>query len=279
MVPREQPLERFAQIHQQVPAVRNLNRPRRALASAIGVGASPIATENLHARMILQPGGERLAGPFRQQIDDGMPFLVKQDGAVGPTALPGPVVHSQDAGRCFLGQRQRAHEPQERHPAHRPTEGSTQASSGPTTEYHPNTLQGSAENGAPASVAPDKRGGLFGERLLWTGASAEEAADAEVDDDLPAAQRFVGDAPDVAAVDPARATPAGWAVGCRRSAVSLNMNNTVEHQQTLNPQTSEVRKQDSKLQQWPSSAPPQWAEHEKVYRIVAHRFTKSVPEP
>jgi hypothetical protein len=57
------------------------------------------------------------------------------------------------------------------------------------------------------------------------------------------------------------------------------MDNTVEHQQALNPEAGEVRKQDRKLQWTSSRAPPQWSEYEQVYRILAPRFTKSVPEP
>lgn len=249
MATGEQPLERFAQIHQQVPTVRDLDRPGRALARAFGISASPIATEDLDARMILQPGGERCGGSLRQYINHLMAFLVDQDGAVGATALTGPVIHPQHAGYCRRGQRQRAHQPQKRHPADLPAKTSTQASAGPTAEGQPNALQGRAEDGAAASVALNKRGCLFGERRFWTGAAAaEEAADAEVHDDLPAAQRFVGDAPDIAAVDSTGTTPTGWAAGGDRRPPSFQMDDVVDDEQSLDPQPGKVREEDRELQ-------------------------------
>ena len=47
----------IAEITQQVPAVRNLDRFRRALADAIGVGTSTVARHNLDPRMLTKPIG------------------------------------------------------------------------------------------------------------------------------------------------------------------------------------------------------------------------------
>jgi hypothetical protein len=63
-----------------------------------------------------------------------------------------------------------------------------------------------------------------------------------VDRRIAATERLVCDPAAVAAVDPVEAMPTGWAAGRRRSSVSLDMHNTVKHQQALDPQTSEVWK-------------------------------------
>jgi hypothetical protein len=62
-----------------------------------------------------------------------------------------------------------------------------------------------------------------------------------VDHHRAAAQRFVPDLAGVAAVDPARTPPAGWAAGRGSPSMRSNMDNIVKHQQALDPQTSEVR--------------------------------------
>jgi hypothetical protein len=47
----------IAEITQQVPAVRNLDCFRRALADPIGVGTSTVARHNLDPRMLTKPIG------------------------------------------------------------------------------------------------------------------------------------------------------------------------------------------------------------------------------
>jgi hypothetical protein len=156
----------------------------------------------------------------------------------------------------------------------------TQARSWTAAQRYADLLENPGQWRAASGVPAGQRERLLGEGSFRARPSAtEESPHPQVDPHWAATQRFVRDLASVAAMDLAGATPAGWAVGRRRSSVGFNMDNIVDHQQTLNPQTSEVRKQEREVQQRPSSAPPQWPEHEKVYRILASRFTKSVPEP
>jgi hypothetical protein len=108
--------------------------------------------------------------------------------------------------------------------------------------------------------------------------ATEESTNTKVNQHGAATHWFARNPAAIAAVDPAGAAAAGWAAGRRCASMGFNVDNTVQHQQTLNPQTLEMWKQHRKLQQRPSSAPPRVPEHEKIYWILAPRFTKSVPE-
>jgi hypothetical protein len=94
-----------------MPAVGNLDRARSPTTGAVGVGTGAIAAEELHPRVRLEPTRERGGRALRQQIDDGMPFLVDQDRPVRAAPLAGPVVDAEHANRRHLWERQSAHQP------------------------------------------------------------------------------------------------------------------------------------------------------------------------
>ena len=52
-------LERLSQVDQDMPAVGNLGRTGSPATGAVGVRAGAITAENLHPRMLLEPGRER----------------------------------------------------------------------------------------------------------------------------------------------------------------------------------------------------------------------------
>ena len=56
----EHPAQRIAAVAQQMPPVGDLDGLRRPLAGALGVGAGPIAHDDLDRRMVLEPRGQGL---------------------------------------------------------------------------------------------------------------------------------------------------------------------------------------------------------------------------
>ena len=110
-----------AEVAQQVPAVRDLDRARGAAADAVGVGAGAVAGDDFDARVRLQPPRQRLGPPVGQQVHNAAPLEVHEDGPVAMAAAPGPIVHRQHArgwrrpgrrpGRLSLGP---ARHPQQR---------------------------------------------------------------------------------------------------------------------------------------------------------------------
>ena len=90
---------RLAEVAEQVPSVRHPYSVRRSLSRALRIGASPVAGDDLHARMALQPIRQGAQGAARQQVDRSISLQVQQNGAVPTASAPSPVVDPECAGR------------------------------------------------------------------------------------------------------------------------------------------------------------------------------------
>lgn len=69
LVTGEQLTQRIAEIAQEMPPIRHLDRIRRALANAVGVGSRPIAGDDLDPGVGLQPRGHGVGLTVTQQVD------------------------------------------------------------------------------------------------------------------------------------------------------------------------------------------------------------------
>src|SRR5207247_1208952 len=69
-------------IRAEMEAVRDLDRIRRTLLAALGVGTSAIADNDLDAGMAAQPIGEDLSSAVVEKVNRAMRFQIKQQGAV-----------------------------------------------------------------------------------------------------------------------------------------------------------------------------------------------------
>jgi hypothetical protein len=98
----------------QVPAVGDLQRGRRSLPGALGVGAGAVAADHLGAGMGLQPGGEGGGVAVGQQVDRAAGGHVDQHRAVVVAAAEGEVVHAKHRDRLDLGVGQGADQAQQR---------------------------------------------------------------------------------------------------------------------------------------------------------------------
>src|SRR4051812_50010659 len=75
-------------------------------AGAVGVGAGPIADDDLDRRMIPQPRGQGLALPIGQQLDPAPALEITQDRAGVAALAPGPVIdpeHTRRERRIEIG--------------------------------------------------------------------------------------------------------------------------------------------------------------------------------
>ena len=75
----EHTAQRITAVAQQMPPVGDLNGLRRPLAGAVGVGAGPIADDDLDRRMIPQPRGQGLGRAVGQQVDAAPALEITQD--------------------------------------------------------------------------------------------------------------------------------------------------------------------------------------------------------
>jgi hypothetical protein len=117
----------LSHIAEQMPAIGHLNGLRSSIPAAVGVGSRTIPRNDHHARMGLEPGGDRARLAIRQQIDDLVVREIDQDGAVAVAFAVRSVVQPQNrrrrAGWCRCAQDQ----PQKRVRADRDGQAAGQA--------------------------------------------------------------------------------------------------------------------------------------------------------
>ena len=103
MIPVKQPLDSFAHIGEQVPAVSYLYRIGCTAGYPVCVGGRAIAANDLDPWMLLEPNRQCVSSTIRQEIHRTSPLQVHEDGAICPALLPGPIVYAQDPWRyCVL---------------------------------------------------------------------------------------------------------------------------------------------------------------------------------
>ena len=93
----EHAAERITAVAQQMPPVGDLNGLRRSLAGALGVGAGPIADDDLDRRMVLEPRGQGLGRAIGQQVDPAPALEITEDRAV--VAALAPVINAEHPRR------------------------------------------------------------------------------------------------------------------------------------------------------------------------------------
>lgn len=85
-----------AEITQQVITIEDMLGLRRADAGALGEDVGAVASDDLDARMGVQPRGDAPGVTVGQEIEDGVTFEVDDHGAVAAPAPLGPLVDADD---------------------------------------------------------------------------------------------------------------------------------------------------------------------------------------
>ena len=80
-----------------MPPIGDLDGPRRPLAGALGVGAGPIADDDLDRRMVLEPRGQGPGRAVGQQVDAAPALEITEDRAV--VAALAPVIDPENTRR------------------------------------------------------------------------------------------------------------------------------------------------------------------------------------
>src|SRR3954465_9348197 len=68
------------------------------LAGSLGVGAGPIADDDLDRRMVLEPRGQGLGRAVGQQVDAAPALEITEDRAVVAALAPRPVIDAEATG-------------------------------------------------------------------------------------------------------------------------------------------------------------------------------------
>ena len=104
-MPGQTAFEGFSGVDEQMKAVSNLRRLRRAQTGASGIVAATVTANDLNLGMLTAPGGKGLLGTVGQQINDAMPFQIEQNRARAMTPSEGEVIHAQNRDGGNTGQR------------------------------------------------------------------------------------------------------------------------------------------------------------------------------
>ena len=227
MRPGQPTLEHLPHVGQQVPAVGDLRRPRRAQDDAARVLGRAVAGDHLDPRPAPQPVGQHLGGPVGEQVQHAAALQVHQDGAVRAPLAHRPVVHAHDARRLLLGQRQAPDQTQHRVRARRHGQALKQARTAFAPERHPDPPLGLGQPAGAARVGSEQLGQALGEGAPSAGrVAAVKPAHAQVDPERPPERGQIGRAPPITAVHgPARA-PAIWAAAAGPRAVRGDVEET-----------------------------------------------------
>src|SRR5215470_894493 len=94
----EESLDRICHIRTQVPTVGDLNCRRSALPRTVSICAGAITANELHSRILLEPGRQRRRFPVRKEINRRAPLKVHQNRAVTLPFVLRPVIDSDDFG-------------------------------------------------------------------------------------------------------------------------------------------------------------------------------------
>ena len=101
---RKHALERFTEVLEELQAVSHVNGCGRATGRPVGIRRRPVAADDGHARMLLQPGGKAISGAVRQQINRLTAFQIDQDGTKHLALAQRKGIHAQHARRRRDGQ-------------------------------------------------------------------------------------------------------------------------------------------------------------------------------
>ena len=91
-------VEGCGQVLPQVKAVGHLDRVWGTLRGPVRIGSGALAGDHAHTGRALEPEGEGLGLPIRQEGQRAPPFTVEQHGAIGLACLVGPVVDAEYLG-------------------------------------------------------------------------------------------------------------------------------------------------------------------------------------
>src|SRR6266851_8758869 len=150
-------------------AVRDLERLRGALPRALRIGTRPIAGDDLHTRMRLEPLRHRHGRALWQEGDGLAALQVDEERAIGVAFPQRPVIHAQHPGRGGLWLWLPAQQAQERVPTHPHVPRVTEAYPGFPAQRH---AEGEEALGQPQGAARPggrHRGQTLGEDAARTG--------------------------------------------------------------------------------------------------------------
>jgi hypothetical protein len=97
MLASKKALQGFIKILQNVPAIRNLHRVRRAIRDSFGVSARSIPSDDFDPRVSFEPLGKCGLFAIRQQLNGAAALKVNQNRPVTSSTAKGEVINPKHA--------------------------------------------------------------------------------------------------------------------------------------------------------------------------------------
>ncbi len=172
------PDEHLAEIVEQVPAVRDLDRTGRAFRDRAGVLGRAVACDDLDARVSAEPRCDGRRRPVWEQVNWPPRFEVDQDRAPGAALAPRPVVDAEYPRRLGLWHRMPVDEPEDGVGARWHPEVAEQARASLRAGREPGPRLGRGQAVGTAGVPRHEARERLGKRLPWASLiEASEPAD------------------------------------------------------------------------------------------------------
>ena len=193
------------EIVDQVPAISNLGRLRRAARDTIGVQTAAVTRRDGHRGMGLQPRGDAVRRPIREEINDTMPLQVTDETAIAQAALVCPVIDTNHPRRIAGRQRRRTDQPEQGVGACRHSEGLGQPSARLAAEGEAHLCQRLLQGLAPACEGSGEVRETLSKDATGAGrGEATEAADLHDEKDASPTDRKIGKGAVIARMHPFR---------------------------------------------------------------------------
>jgi len=93
---RQEALQGFPQVHQEMPAVDNLTGVWGTLAGAPRIFRRTVAHNDRNTRVVVQPGGEGVGRAIRQEVNRATSCEINEDAAGYPALAEGKIVHTKN---------------------------------------------------------------------------------------------------------------------------------------------------------------------------------------
>ena len=94
-------LNGFAQILQNMEAVGDLTRFRRAFICALGERTAAIAADDLDVGVLFEPARCRACRTIPHEVDHLSPLQVHDDGPISGALAPCPIIKAHNSHACF----------------------------------------------------------------------------------------------------------------------------------------------------------------------------------
>jgi hypothetical protein len=160
--------EGIAEIAQEMPAVGNLDSGRRPVSDGAAEDAGAITRNDLHTRMLFEPGRDSRGVAVRQQVDDLLALQVAQNGAVGQATPLRIFIYADNARLGRRRQLRSANKAKQRRTADRHAEAISKAGACRTTQRQAKMALDVSEALTAACPGTDSLRQALGKDPTWT---------------------------------------------------------------------------------------------------------------